>query len=51
MQQTRVSVIKVVITTDLGKDKNLHKLLKIQQVFSKLYHLLCMCVCVCVFII
>ena len=27
---------KVVIITDLGKDKNQHKMLKIQQIFPKL---------------
>ena len=27
----------MVIITDCGKDKNLHKMLKIQQIFLKLY--------------
>ena len=29
--------IKMAIITDLGKDKNQHEMLKIQQIFSKLY--------------
>ena len=31
------SDIEVVIITDWGKDKNLRKMLKIQQIFPKLY--------------
>ena len=31
------SRVKVVIITIWGKDKNLHKMLKIQQIFPKLY--------------
>ena len=29
--------LEVVIITNLGKDKNLHKMLKIQQIFQNLY--------------
>ena len=33
-------VVKVVIITNLGKDKNQHKMLKVQQIFPKLYRCL-----------
>ena len=33
-------VFKVMIITDLGKDKNQHKMLKIQQISLKLYRCL-----------
>ena len=33
-------IFKVVIINDLGKDKNQHKMLKIQQIFPKLYRFL-----------
>ena len=33
-------LFKVVKITDLGKDKNQHKMLKIQQIFLKLYRCL-----------